>query len=371
MARLLAVLVLMTVTAGVVLAGCAESASPPVPTAASAAPAAPPKAAEPTKAPAAPAKATEPTKAPAPTAAPAKKVDYPSKGSTINFIVGYAAGGSTDVSARLLAPFMEKVLGARIQVINKPGAGTQLGLTELAKAKPDGYTIGQAVFPTNLPTYLDPKREAVYSRKDFQAVANYRNQSNTISVRSDSPYKSVKDLVDAAKAGARITVGDANVLSGSNLGLILFEKEAGVNFVKVHLGGGAAGTVALLGGKIDAQSVATAGVAQHIKAGEIRALGLMARERDESLPDIKTFAEQGYKVYLDQLNGVLAPAATPKEIVNLLSAAIKTVVEDEQFRTKMMDMGALPYYLDASQFASTWAEMETVIGPLIALAEEE
>lgn len=290
---------------------------------------------------------------------------YPAKGRTINFIVGYPPGGATDASARLLALFLEETLGVRVRVANRAGDGTRLALAELAGSEPNGYSLGQAVFPTNLATYMDARREVAYSRRDFQPVATYHAQANTLSVRSDSPYMTLRDLVAAVEAGESIKVGTPTALSGANLGLLLFEKEAEVTFAKVHLGGGAAASAALLGGKIDAQSVSVVGVRSHADVGRIRVLGIMARERDESLPDVKTFDEQGYRVCLMKLNGVLVPAGTSMEIIGILNAAIRKVVQNQEFKTQVRKLGGIPYYTDPIGFADAWDQGESLVAQLI------
>ncbi|HEX2986792.1 MAG TPA: tripartite tricarboxylate transporter substrate-binding protein, partial [Chloroflexota bacterium] len=150
MKRLLVSLVAVLALASLVVTGCSQSAPAPAPT----------KAAE-------PAKAAEPTKAAAPAAQPtaaapaaASKTSWPEKGKSITCIVASDAGGSSDVGARLISAYIEKELGVSIQVVNKPGAGWQVGLTELSKAKPDGYTFGMAVMPQANTIYLDPERKA-------------------------------------------------------------------------------------------------------------------------------------------------------------------------------------------------------------------
>jgi len=162
MRRLLAILSVASLVASLALAGCSQSAPAPAPTNAPAAPTSPAasKAAEPTKA-AEPAKAAEPTK-PAAAAAQsgAKPADYPQKGKTLILNVPWDAGGITDIAGRVLGSALEKELGIPVQVINKPGAASQVGITELSKSKPDGYTIGYVNLPGTLSTYLDSSAKA-------------------------------------------------------------------------------------------------------------------------------------------------------------------------------------------------------------------
>jgi|GEM_PF-3511648 len=197
MSRRLAFLVSITTLAILVTAGCGQSAPAPTPTKAAAAPAA-------TAAPAAataPAKAAEPTKpAAAPTVAAAPKVDFPQKGKSITINVPWDAGGAADVGTRLITPILEKELGVPVQVVNKPGAGSQTGLADFARAAPDGYTIGNTNLPNTFPDlHGPPTAKATYSRKSFVPISNIVWDPEAIAVKADSPIKTVKDLVDLAK----------------------------------------------------------------------------------------------------------------------------------------------------------------------------
>jgi tripartite-type tricarboxylate transporter receptor subunit TctC len=155
----------------------------------------------------------------------ASTVEYPVKGNRISLIVSFSAGGPNDVAARILAPFLQNELGIPVQLINKPGAGGQVGHTAMALAKPDGYTIGYATLPLTVALCLDPDRKAVFTRKSFQTLAMQVVDPGTIYVRSDSPYKTTNDLIDAAKANPEgLKVGGTGLLSDDDLALWQFEK---------------------------------------------------------------------------------------------------------------------------------------------------
>ncbi|MBI3943349.1 MAG: hypothetical protein HY326_10085, partial [Chloroflexi bacterium] len=192
------------------IAACAPAATPtaapPAAAAPTQAPAAPTKApAAPTQAPAAPTKAVEPTKAAAaptsvaaatkppapPTAVPTPAVDFPAKGKAITGILTFAAGGGTDIVGRAMVPGLEKALVVPVQIVNKPGAGSATGMSEVALAKPDGYTVGLTAIPTFSTTYLDPLSKPVYKRGDFELVARFAVDPLGIAVKSDSPYKTL------------------------------------------------------------------------------------------------------------------------------------------------------------------------------------
>src|SRR5512139_2410738 len=133
----------------------------------------------------------------APTAA--GTAEYPAKGRTITIIVPSTAGGGTDTATRMLAPILEKDLGVPIQIVNKPGASMQIGLSEVAAAKPDGYTLVMSVLPTAASIYLDPERKATFTRKNLQPIALVYEAPFCVWVLASSPYKTLKDVADAAK----------------------------------------------------------------------------------------------------------------------------------------------------------------------------
>jgi tripartite-type tricarboxylate transporter receptor subunit TctC len=174
------------------------------------------------------------------------KVSFPA-GKPITIIVPYAAGGTTDVGARLLAELLEKELSTPVQVVNKPGSASQVGLTELVNAKPDGYTLSYGVLPTIITHYLDPERRAPYTRENFQPVALHHLVPAMLAVRTDSPYKTLNDLIEAAKANpGQIKVSDSGLMANPHLSVLLLERAAGVRFASVHFDGGAPSVTALL-----------------------------------------------------------------------------------------------------------------------------
>lgn len=350
----------------VVAAGCGQPApaaptSAPAKPAATAAPAAPAA----TTAPAAPA-ATKPPAA-APTTAPAARTtSWPEKGKAISLIVPFAAGGTTDVGARLLGPPMEKELGVQIQVVNKVGAGGQIGLTDIASAKPDGYTIGSTNLPSTPTSYLDPERKAVFTRKSFQPIANVVVDVGAIGVKTDSPLKSLKDIIDTAKAKPNtLKVGTSGLLSSNHVQVLLFEKLTGTKFSLVHFTGDAPATTALLGGHVDLMMAQAGTFLQHSKNGNVRVLGVMDKERSKFFPSAPTLEEQGVKLNADSSRGFSAPAGTSPEIINRLAAAMKKGSEDPEHVKKMDEQGIAIRYMGPADYAKYWDEYDARIKPLI------
>lgn len=344
-------------------AACAPTAPPPAPTkpaaAASTAPAAKP--AEPTKV----------TAAPQPTAAPLKKAGFPEKGKTITLIVPYTPGGSVDLAGRLLAGTLEKELGTSVQVLNKPGAGTQTGATELANSKPDGYTLILNPLAPLIVTYLDAERKAAYARKDFQVVAMYTADTVMMAVKADSPFRSVRDLVDAAKASSeRLRVGATGLMTLTHLAGLMVQQSAGVRFAFVQFDGAAPAMTALLGGHVDAVFSSSGGILPHFTSGSARVLGIMGTEERNQFPGVKTFEAQGYKVYAPAAHAVIAPGGTPAETVATLSKTVKKVTDSSDVAAKLEAVGLAPRYMDTAEAEADWTEWEQWVQSMMKLAKE-
>jgi len=347
--------------ASLLIAGCSQPAPAPAATAAPAAP----KGAEPTKAPAA-APTAAPAAAAAPTAAPAKKVDYPQKGKTITFIINQTAGGPTDAAFRLLASAMEKDLGVPITIVNKPGATGQLGTTELVQSKPDGYTIGNTNLPSTITNYLDPSRKSVFGRKEIQPVANQVVDPETLMVKATSPIKTVKDLVDTAKAkNGSMTLATSGLLGNNHLAATLFAKAAGIKFTFVHFEGGAPATTAILGGQVDAADLTAGTPTAQFKSGDIRYLAIMQKDPNPLFPGVPTLESQGYKVYFASSRGISVPAGTPREIVDILANAVKKAMDSPDVKARMAELGLYQQYMGPDEYAAYWDDLEKQTKPVL------
>jgi tripartite-type tricarboxylate transporter receptor subunit TctC len=341
-----------------------SSPAAPAPTAAPAAP----KPAEPTKA-AAPA---APTAAPAqPTAAPAvPKVAYPEKGKSISLIVPFGAGGSTDIGARLLAAGMEKELGVPVQVVNKGGAGSQTGLTELAGAKPDGYTIGFANLPTANLVYNDPERKANFTAKSFQPIGAQVMDPSAIGVSAAGPFKTVKDMVDAGKAKpGEVKFGSDGPMTDDHLGIFQLEKASGAKYANVAFDGSATTINALLGGHIDAAFGHVGDFLSQVKSGQMRVIAVADDQRSKYYPDTPTMIEQGYKITNSSTRTVVAPAGISKDQVDVLTSAMKKAMDAPDHKQKMDDAGLTLRYMDPTQLATFWSTMDTLAAQLVKEAK--
>ena len=303
---------------------------------------------------------------------PARAADFPQKGKAIQILVGFAAGGSSDVGARILASGLEKELGTSVVVVNKPGASGQIAYTALTQANPDGYTIANTNFPSSVVTYLDPARKATYTRKNFDLLALHVIDPGLIAVKADSPFKTLKDLVDAARANPKkVRISTTGIQSDEAFGILQLQQMTGAQFAMVHFSKGIApAKTAFLGGKIEAFCGNVGDLLPHFKSGEVRILGIMDHEPSPFYPGVKTFEEQGYKLYNASSRGFAAPGGTPKEVVGVLSGAIKKAVATEDHKKRMADMGLTLRYMDASQYTKYWTDYEAMLKKLLPLTKE-
>lgn len=356
----------LLVAATILVVGCAGAAPAPTPTKAPAAP----TAAATKPAAAATAQATQAPAATAAVAPTAAKIDYPEKGKAITLVVPWAAGSVNDLFSRQFATWMEKDLGTQIQVVAKAGAGGQLGITEVANAKPDGYTLGMNSMPSTAIIYLDPERKAAFSRKDLAPVAIGVMEPVGLVVSGESPYKTTKDLMDAAKAAPeKIRVGDNGIMSPTHLPAIALGKAADVKLASVHFNGSSEQVAALLGGHIEAGVVSAGGLLGHFQSGKLRILGVFDKAESSLFPGAKTLPSQGYNVTMVATRGFVAPAGTPKAIIDLLSNSIGKATKDAEFLKKMDEMGMKVGYADAQRYATLWDEDEAIVKPMIAEAK--
>lgn len=292
--------------------------------------------------------------------------DYPA-GKPITILVPYSAGGTTDATARFLAKGLEKELGTSIQIVNKPGAASQIAHTTLLQAKPDGYTLSYSVLPTVATHYLDPDRKAPYTRTDFRPVAWHWVTPQVIAVKVDSRFKTLKDLVEEARANpGTVTLSTSGLLGTPHLTVLLLEQAAGVNFATVHFKGGAPSVTALLGGHVTAVAGGVSDAVARVRSGEFRVLGIADEEPSSFLPDVPTMKSQGYDVVSVSGGGVIAPAGTPMEIVNKLSAAIKKVVLSEEHRKDLDSYGGIAVkYRTPEEYGQFWMDTEKRLGPVL------
>lgn len=262
-------------------------------------------------------------------------LDYPVK--PVMLAVGYPAGGSTDIGARIVASLAEKDLGQPMVVVNKAGAGGQVCWTELARQKPDGYFIGFINLPAFNTTVLDPERKATFNLDSFTPIINQVLDPGVIYVRPESPYKNLKDLIEGArKHPGGIKAGTTGILSDDHMAILMIEEAAKVKFRIVHFDGDSPQITALLGKQIDVSFLNTGGVVPRVKNGDIRVVTVMDREKSKFYPDALTSREQGYPTVISSsTRGIVGPKGLPEPIVKKLRDVLKKAIENPEHVQKM------------------------------------
>lgn len=283
--------------------------------------------------------------------------EYPDR--PITMIVAYSAGGGTDIAARTLVPYVEKHLGegASIVVVNRPGAGGEIGFTELAKSAPDGYTIGFINTP-NLIT-IPIQRKARYSLSTLKPIANVINDPGAFSVVPDSPYKTLDELVAYAKEHpGEVTYGTTGLGSDDHLAALAFEAAAGVKLSHVPFSGNADVRAAALGGHISIADMNISEAISDVEEGSLIALGQMAEKRWDKAPNVPTFKEQGYDVISGSQRGIGAPAGVPDDIVAKLAEAVRAAVNDPDFQARANEQKLALDYMDSAAFTAALEGMQ-------------
>jgi tripartite-type tricarboxylate transporter receptor subunit TctC len=286
-----------------------------------------------------------------PAAAAEKPKDYPNRPLTI--MVGFGAGGSSDVGVRLLAESLKKILGQPVLVENKAGAGGQVMWTDFKNnAKPDGYTLALINVPQLQTTVFDPARKAAFTMKDFQPVANHVQDPGAILVRSESPYKTFEDLISAAKQNpGQIKASTTGIGSDDHLAVLDVQRKANVRFNIVHLVDTPTAMKNVLGGHTDANFDNVGGFLPTVKSGQGRMLVVFDDKRFPDAPDVPTMGEKGNPLVSSSTRGYVAPAGTPMEIVRYLEESIKKAMEDPDHVKRMRDAGLTLKFMGVEDYA--------------------
>ena len=293
---------------------------------------------------------------------------YPSK--PIRLVVGFTPGGGVDINARLLAPKLTEYLGQQVIVDNRPGAGTNIANEYVAKAAPDGYTllVNTAAVAINMSLY---KKVNFDAEKDFAPISVFSQSPNILVVHPSLPVKGVKDLVSLAKAkpGA-MNFSSAGAGTTQHLTGELFKLRTGTSIVHVPYRGSAPSLTALLGGEVEMTFANIPAISSHVKSKRLRALANAGTKRSDQMPEIPTLKEAGINgVEVVVWYGILAPAATPRDVVNTLSGAITKATRSPDTRQRLLDQGAEPVGNSPEEFSkllreelARWAEVVKISG---------
>ena len=276
--------------------------------------------------------------------------DYPSK--PITLVNPYAAGGPADLLARTVAAGMNDLLGQQVVILNKPGGATAIGAAFVAAAAPDGYTLLIAGASSHIVTPVLSK--VTYDGiKDFAPVAMVANVPNVLVVRASLPVKSVPELVALAKSRpAALNYGSVGNGSQPHLAAEMFKQMASVNFTHIPYKGAAPAITDLLAEQIDLAFLNAPPLLQHIQSGKLTALAVTTLKRARQLADVPTLDELGLRGFdVATWYGITAPAATPKPVVEKLTAVISKVLTSPDVVAKLTSQGAEIFLLPPKEFA--------------------
>ncbi len=279
----------------------------------------------------------------------AQAAGYPAK--PITLVVPTAAGGTTDLSARMLAQALGPVIGQSVVADNKGGGNGNIAASVVKRAEPDGYTLLMQYSGYHVISPIVSKQTPPWEQKDFVPVANVISAPQIIVLRADLPIKTMAELVAYAKAHP----GKLNYASSGNGSLqhvtgAMLEQQAGVKMMHVPYKGTGPALQDLLGGQVDLTFGTAPPFMPHIQSGKLRVLAVTSKERLPSLPEVPTTAEAGYpQVDATSWFAVFAPAATPKPVIDKLTADIGKVVNQPAFKQKVQEQGATADYQNPQQ----------------------
>lgn len=289
---------------------------------------------------------------------------YPER--AITMIVAFSPGGGTDVVARALAPYLEKHIGgnAKIVIVNRPGAGGDIGFAAIAAAPPDGYTIGFVNSPSFLAIPLE--RPTKYTWQSFELLGNVVDDPASFAAHADSSIKDLKDLAAFAKANpGALSIGTPGVGAPGHLAAIMFGKLAGATVNHIPFKGAGEVRAPLAGKQIMLAAISIGESLQAQKGGvPLRIIAQLSAARTTLAPDLATATEQGYPLVLSSLRGVAAPKGMPADIRERLAKALERAVADPEFQAKSLQYYAPLRYLSPAQFEATLREDDAQIRQL-------
>ena len=264
---------------------------------------------------------------------------YPSK--PITLICPYAAGGNADQRSRQIGRFMASALGQPVLVDNKPGAGGNIGTEAVARAKPDGYIIGMGNFA---PLAVNPTmflRLNFDPAKDLVPICLIEKGPLVLMVPPTSPFRSVKDIIAAAKAApGKLSFASGGLGGSHHLSGEMFKSLAGLSITHIPYKGGAPATTDLMSGQVDMMFEQMYTAAPSIRAGKLRALAITSKTRSPVFPDVPTMAEAGVPGFeVQNWQGLIAPAGTPAAVIRVLNEAVNNALKDPAIKEQMLGQG--------------------------------
>jgi tripartite-type tricarboxylate transporter receptor subunit TctC len=294
-------------------------------------------------------------------AMPIHAAEFPTK--EVQIIVPWAAGGATDLIFRALAATTGKYLGKAVVVVNRPGGGSAVGYTEGMQGKPDGYTLTTGVTPL---TILPHQVSTAFTYKSFEPILNVVSDPSMFLVRSDAPWKSLKEFLDYSKRNPNmITVGNSGAGGGVHLVALAFERASGVRFNHIPFSGGGPSVTAILGGHVNTVSVSPPEGISHVQAGKLKIVALFSEQRLEMFPDVPTVKEQGIDFAMGMWRGLIAPKGTPPDVIKKLHDAFRQGMDDPILRKNAKDMAVNLHYLGPEAYGRLMATDDEFYGKLV------
>ncbi|MGT2428887.1 tripartite tricarboxylate transporter substrate binding protein [Cupriavidus basilensis] len=292
----------------------------------------------------------------------AQAAPYPER--PIELVVPSAAGGGTDTVARAFGEAMRKYLPQPLTVVNKPGASGAIGMTEVARAKPDGYKLGIIIAEAVIVPHLGP---TTLNAAGLVPIARLNADPSAITVKADSRWNTIDAFLKFAAAHpGEVQVGNSGPGSIWHLAATALEDKAHVRFNHVPFSGAAPALVALMGGHIDAVAVSPAEVSAYVAAGKVRTLAVMADQRVKGFENVPTLREQGIDLSIGTWRGLAAPKGTPPEVLEVLAVATRKAVADPVFVEALRRQHLGIAYADAATFKAMIAADDVVMKGLVA-----
>jgi tripartite-type tricarboxylate transporter receptor subunit TctC len=288
----------------------------------------------------------------------AEAQEFPNK--PVQLMVAFPPGGSTDIGARVVASIAEKHLGQPIVVINKGGAGGQVGWTELTRQRGDGYYIGFINLPATNTAITDPERQAIFDQKSFTPIINQVLDPGVVWVRADSPFKTLQDIVDAAKkAPGTIKAATTGILSDDHLAIMMLEEAAAGATVRiVHLDGGAPMLKETLAGNIDVSFDNVGSIVKQVQSGQVRAIAVMDPQRSKFLPDVPTTKEAGYpSIVMNSTRGIAGPKNMDPKALAKLTEAFNKAMQDPEHVKRLEDVGLAIKVMTGAEYQKYFDDM--------------
>jgi tripartite-type tricarboxylate transporter receptor subunit TctC len=289
---------------------------------------------------------------------------YPERGITL--IVPYGAGGGTDITARLLAKDVEPVLGKPVTVENRSGGGGWVGWGALAAAKPDGYTLGYLNVPSMYAGYLDHLHHRKETLESFTPLMNHVIDYNVWAVRSDSPFRTVSEVIEAGKKTPdEITIAAYGAGGDDHIAILSIQAETGAKFVAVHHRSTAEGRTQVLGGHVQVLAANVSEVAEEVRTGQLRLLGVMSPERSKFFPNAPTFKDQGFNQVWSVSRGIAGPAGLPQDVVAALTTALEKTLNSKEHQQKAEQLSLQPLVMKGEAYRKFLKDNEQSIKKLM------